>query len=234
MTAAAPAGRVRAVFLDFGGTLVSGSPDPYDAWLPVFQRRGLPIDRARWDAANDRALAEVASLQYEYLGRRPTFWDLVHAGTLRELGVPDPDGGLVAELHDVATSPEARPPFPETEEVLDALSARGLTLHVLSNNTDYLTETLARRGWTRRFASVTFSQEAGAEKPDARVFAFALRRAGYPPHEVLHVGDSWTADYDGARRAGLRAAWLSRDGRPAPEPTLTIRDLRGIAPLLDP
>jgi len=232
MTTGAPGG-IRAVFLDFGGTLVSGSPDPYEAWRPVFARRRISVDHPRWDAATDRALARLGPLQYEYLGRRPTFWDVVHAATLEELGVPDPDGALVRELHDVATSPAARPPFPETEEVLRALAERGLALHVVSNNTDYLTESLARLGWSDRFASATFSQEVGAEKPDARVFDFALRRARCRPAEVLHVGDSWVADYDGARRAGLRAAWLSRDGRPAPEPSETIRDLRGIAPLLD-
>jgi putative hydrolase of the HAD superfamily len=224
---------IRAVFLDFGGTLVSGSPDPYEAWRPVFARRGIAIDHARWDAATDRALERLGPLQYEYLGRRPTFWDVVHAATLEEFHVSDPDGAIVRELHEVATSPAARPPFPETEEVLRALAERGLALHVVSNNTDYLTESLARLGWTDRFASATFSQEAGAEKPDRRVFEFALRRARCRPSEVLHVGDSWLADYDGARRAGLHAAWLNRDRRPAPEPSETMRDLRGIEPWLD-
>jgi putative hydrolase of the HAD superfamily len=233
MTTGPAARKIRAVFLDFGGTLVGGSPDPYEAWRPVFARREIRIDHARWDAATDRALTRLGPLQYEYLGRQPTFWDVVHSATLEELDVADPDGEIVRELHDIATSPAARPPFPETEEVLRALADRGLALHVLSNNTDYLIESLARLGWTDRFASATFSQEAGAEKPDARIFALAVRRAGCAPHEVLHVGDSWTADYDGARRAGLGAAWLNRDGRPAPEPSVTMSDLRGIEPLLD-
>jgi putative hydrolase of the HAD superfamily len=233
MTTDPAPGRIRAVSLDFGGTLVGGSPDPYDAWRPLFVGRGIPVDHARWDAATERALARIGAQPYSFLGRRPTFWDVVHAATLEELGIPDPDGSFVAELHEVATSPAARPPFPETEEVLRSLAARGLPLHVVSNSTDYLTEALARLGWTDRFASVTFSQEAGAEKPDPRVFALLVRRAGCAPHELLHVGDTWLADYDGARRAGLRAAWLSRDGRPPPEPTVTLRDLRGIEPLLD-
>jgi putative hydrolase of the HAD superfamily len=233
MTVDASMRGIRAVFLDYGGTLVGGSADAYSAWGPLFVRRGIPMDAERFNAATDRVLERLGGLRYELLGRQPTFWDVVHAATLAELGIPDPGGTLVAEVHEVATSPSTRPPFPETEEVLRALAARGLALHVVSNSTDYLTESIARLGWTRRFASVTFSQEAGAEKPDARVFELALRRAARAPHEVLHVGDTWTADYEGARRVGIRAAWLSRDGRPPPEPSVTLRDLRGIEALLD-
>ncbi len=231
-TGPAPPG-IRAVCLDFGGTLVDGNPDSYDVGRPVFARRGLALDRDRWNAATDRVLVRLGPRQREFLGRRPGFWDTVNAAALEELGLRDPDGAIVAELRDLATSPATRPPFPETDEVLRRLAARGVPLHLVSNSTDYLLASLARRGWADRFASVTFSQEVGAEKPDPRIFALALRRTGVAPVEVLHVGDSWSADYDGARRAGLRAAWLSRDGRPPPEPSVTIRDLRGIEPLLD-
>jgi putative hydrolase of the HAD superfamily len=233
MTDHAPMRGIRAVFLDYGGTLVGGSAEVYAAWGPLFVRRGIPMDAERFNAATDRVLERLGGLRYQLLGRQPTFWDVVHAATLAELGIPDPGGTFVAEVHEVATSPSTRPPFPEAEEVLRALAARGLPLHVVSNSTDDLIESLARLGWVDRFASVTFSQEAGAEKPDSRIFALAVRRAGCAPDEVLHVGDTWAADYDGARRAGLRAAWLSRDGRPPPEPTVTLRDLRGIEPLLD-
>jgi putative hydrolase of the HAD superfamily len=231
---AAPAhAPVRAVFLDFGGTLVGGSPDIYSVWVPVLARHGLRVERAPWEAANDRVLGRLGPLLYHRVGARPTFWDEVHAATLTELGIPDPRGAIVSDLHDAATSPSVHRPFPEAREVLLALRADGIALHVVSNNTDYLVESIGRLGWSDLFASLTFSQEAGAEKPDPRVFALALRRAGCDPGEAIHVGDSWTADYDGARKAGLRAAWLNRDGRTPPEPTVTVRDLREVRALLD-
>jgi putative hydrolase of the HAD superfamily len=222
--------RVRAVFFDFGGTLVEGRPDIYAIWEPVLVRHGRRADRDRWNAANDRALERLGHLLYCTVGAHPNFWDTVHAATLTELRIPDPGGTIVAELHEAAISPR---PFPETLEVLHALRAQGVALHVVSNNSDYLPETIRRLGWADLFESVTFSQEVGAEKPDGRVFATALGRARCAPEEALHIGDSFTADYEGARRAGLRAAWLSRDGRPPPAPALTVRDLREVRRLVD-
>ncbi len=226
------AGPIRAILLDYGGTLVGGSPDPYPLWLQVLERHGIRIDRERLEAANDRVVAEFGDLQYRILGERPMYWDRVHARALELLGLPDPGGQIVDEIHEAATSPILRPPFPETERVLAELRAEGLTLHVISNSTDYLVESIARLGWTDRFDSVTYSQQAGAPKPDRRIFELALRRARVPPSEALHVGDTWAADYEGADAVGIRAAWLSRDGRPAPRPATTIRDLSQIRDLL--
>lgn len=225
-------GAIRAVLLDYGGTLVGGTPDVFPVWEAVLQRYGIRLDRSRWEGANDRAFARLAPLQYRIVRESPTFWDRVHARTLEELDLPDPDGHLVTALHEAATSPIVRPPFPETERTLGELRALGLTLHVVSNSTDYVVEAIARLGWTDRLDSVTYSQEAGAEKPDRRVFELALRRAGVPADRAIHVGDSFSADYEGARAAGLAAAWLSRDGRPAPAPATTIRSLAEIRALL--
>ncbi len=224
---------VRAVLLDFGGTLVGGAPEPYRGWRDVFEARGIPIDPARYERANALALRRLGHLQYRLLGASPTFWDRVHAATLVELGVDDPGGALVAALREWATSPEQHPPFPEARATVLALRRAGVTVHVLSNNTDYLLESLERLGWVGLFDSVTFSQEAGAEKPDPRVFRFALARSGTAPGETIHVGDSWVADYEGATGAGLRAVWLTRDRKAPPRPAPVIHRLDELEGRLD-
>ena len=71
--------------------------------------------------------------------------------------------------------------------------------------------------------------------PVPRVFRFALRRGGVDPAESVYVGDSWDADYVGARNAGMLAVWLNRAGRPLPEPCRQIRTLRDLeGPLSKP
>jgi FMN phosphatase YigB (HAD superfamily) len=54
--------------------------------------------------------------------------------------------------------------------------------------------------------------------------------------EIMYVGDSHFADVLGAKHAGLRVAWLNRDGRPLPEgvpqPDLELRSLSELADLL--
>jgi HAD superfamily hydrolase (TIGR01509 family) len=57
-----------------------------------------------------------------------------------------------------------------------------------------------------RIAHVIASTDVGACKPDPRIFAEAVRRTGVQPSEVLHVGDSWTWDVEGARASGMGAA----------------------------
>ena len=64
----------------------------------------------------------------------------------------------------------------------------------------------------------------------------ALERLGLLPHEVLHVGDSDVDDVKGAKEAGLRVAWVNRDGRrrrpDVPAPDFEIRDLSQLPALL--
>jgi putative hydrolase of the HAD superfamily len=98
---------------------------------------------------------------------------------------------------------------------------------------DYLPVIIANLGWSAYFDTVTFTQEVGLQKPDPRVFRFALARAGQRPADSVYVGDSWEADYLGATNAGLKAVWLNRGGRPAPEPCREIGSLKDLHPLLN-
>ena len=83
---------------------------------------------------------------------------------------------------------------------------------------------------------ILISEAVGAYKPDPRVFEAALERLGLPSHEVLHVGDSDVDDVEGARAAGLRVAWINRDGRQPragmPTPDFELRDLTALPALI--
>ncbi|HKN07080.1 MAG TPA: HAD-IA family hydrolase [Thermoplasmata archaeon] len=99
-----------------------------------------------------------------------------------------------------------------------------------------------------RLAHVIASADVGACKPDPRIFAEAVRRAGVPASEVLHVGDSWIWDVEGARGSGMGAAlyrglWAHywdpnnpREDPPAIDPSIPsldhlseVRSLLGLA-----
>lgn len=96
---------------------------------------------------------------------------------------------------------------------------------------------LAAIGLADHFEQALAAREAGVLKPDPRIFALLLERAGLNAATVLHVGDDAVADVEGARRAGLVPVWLNRAGRewpsvssPAP---VTVRSLDELARLLD-
>ncbi len=224
--------RVRAVFFDFGGTLVARDPDPFPKFREVVRMRGTEVGEDAYRAAEARVGARLDRVRYGLLGQKPSFLDRGVAETLEEMRIPPPHEPLVALLHDAYTAPEWRPAFPESVAVLEALVAEGLPLHLVSNSSDMLLEVLERRGWTPYFRTITFSQEIGAEKPDPRIFSHAVKRAGIGPEQGLHVGDSWSADYLGARRAGLEAVWVNRERTPAEGRPLQVADLRELLPML--
>jgi len=114
--------------------------------------------------------------------------------------------------------------YPETRGVLEAL---GDMRAAILSNADH--EHVAAWDFTLPVEFVLISESVGAYKPHRRVFEHALERLGLTPHDVLHVGDSDVDDVKGAREAGLRVAWVNRDGRrrrpDVPAPDFEIRDL---------
>jgi 2-haloalkanoic acid dehalogenase type II len=123
---------------------------------------------------------------------------------------------------------------PEVPLVLSALAPR-YRLALLSNaDDDFLQEALECNGL--RFDLVVTSEGAGAWKPDPRIFQVLLEGLGLPPGAVVYVGDNPLPDVLGARRAGLRAVWLDREGRRRPRrvpaPDLKIRSLLELLPAL--
>jgi len=103
--------------------------------------------------------------------------------------------------------------YPETHAVLAALRAAGLRLVIVSNWDSTLPSLLERLGLAAAVDDVVVSALFGVSKPARGIFDEAVRRAGVTHAEALHVGDSLTDDYHGARDAGLSSLLLDRRGR---------------------
>ncbi len=124
--------------------------------------------------------------------------------------------------------------YPEAARVLARLD--GLPRAVVSNADDaFLKDILSKNGLT--FDHVVTSEGARAYKPRARIFEVALERLRAEPDQVVHVGDSLTADVEGAGRLGIRTVWVNRTrvvrGTGDPRPDHEIADLTPLPALLD-
>ena len=121
--------------------------------------------------------------------------------------------------------------YPEVPEVLAAL---GSVRAAVVSNADH--EHLAAWTFALPVEFILVSEAMRVYKPDPRVFHWALDRLGLHPDDVLHVGDSELDDIQGAKAAGLRVAWVNRDGRPrragVPAPDFELRDLKGLLAVL--
>jgi putative hydrolase of the HAD superfamily len=118
-----------------------------------------------------------------------------------------------------------RKPIAGMIELARELGARGVRVAVLSNSEGGLADHLTGIGIADAFAAIVDSGRIGIDKPDPRIFAYALDALGAKPGtRAVHVGDSWSADVLGAIGAGWHAVWYrSRAGDAAfARPDVTI------------
>jgi putative hydrolase of the HAD superfamily len=121
--------------------------------------------------------------------------------------------------------------FDDVVPALERLHRRFRLFAISNGNAD-----LAAIGLARFFEQALAARDAGMLKPDPRIFALLLQRAGLEPGRTLHVGDDVVADVEGARRAGVTPVWLNRAGEEWPAaaqpPPLTVRTLTELAELV--
>jgi HAD superfamily hydrolase (TIGR01509 family) len=117
-----------------------------------------------------------------------------------------------------------RRPIAPMVELVRELRGKGVKIAALSNSEGHLADLLAEIELAPLFDAIIDSARVGVAKPDPRIFAITLEQLGVTPRLVVHVGDSWAADVEGALAAGWKAIWYrSRSGKAASaEPSVPI------------
>ncbi len=122
--------------------------------------------------------------------------------------------------------------FPESRYVLDMCSLPVC----LVTNIDNMEIQSAVKNLGLHFDYIVTSEDCRAYKPDRMVFEKALARLNLPAEEVLHVGDSWHGDVQGARNLGIPVLWIDRHerapGHTSGSPEYTAPDLTGLLDIL--
>ena len=178
---------VRAVLLDFGGTLDADGVAWKERFRRLFGGDATPserFDRAFYDADDALVGAIPRDLSFEETVRR------LSAGVAERLGRAD------------AASDLAR-----NAAVLEDLHAR-FRLAVVSNFYGNLETVCRETGLAPHVDAAIDSAVVRAEKPDRRIFDAALATLGVPPRRAVFVGDSQPRDMAGARALGMRHVWV--------------------------
>jgi putative hydrolase of the HAD superfamily len=123
--------------------------------------------------------------------------------------------------------------FPETASTLTRLKAQGLEIGIISNFDSRLFPVMRGLGIADVFDTVTISSLAQAAKPAPQIFHIALEKHAVDPEEALHIGDSLRDDVEGAKKAGLHAVLLDREGRQQQADVRSIQNLEGLFSLLE-
>ncbi len=206
------------IFLDAVGTLFGVRESVGYAYSIIAARFGVQCDRSQLDRAfmevfrhsppmafPDLELDEIPSAEYQW-------WHEVALRTFAKTGdlAQFKDfNSFFSELYAYFATSEPWFIYEDTVPALQKWRSQGIELGIISNFDSRLYSLLRELGIADFFGSVTISTEAGTAKPDPQIFRYALTK--HPNAETaLHIGDSYTEDYQGAIACGLQAIWLNR------------------------
>jgi putative hydrolase of the HAD superfamily len=117
--------------------------------------------------------------------------------------------------------------YPDSLAALERINALVPLVSISNGNAD-----LEVIGLHHLFHTRLNAAGVGVAKPDARIFIAAAEALDVAPADILHVGDDPLLDVVGAREAGLRTAWLNRNGETwshGPAPDLEFPDMKALA-----
>ena len=108
-------------------------------------------------------------------------------------------------------------PDAEVNELLAQLNDQRVPWGIVTNGASTQRAKCKAAGLDQLAPFIIVSDEAGYHKPDQRIFRDALEATGLEaPEQVMFIGDNPLADIDGAKRFGMKAAWVRR-GRQYPK-----------------
>ena len=234
---------IHAVFFDLDDTLIQSAPAwraGLDAAFARLHERRPDLSReaiqAAWQGASRTLGARLDSGGLTVAQVRARRW----RDALAALGITD--HALAAELE--ATLADTfigrLRLYDDAADTLDRLRQMSVThpyhLGIITNGAadealDSQYTKALRTGLLDRVDSFLASDAAGYRKPDPRIFALPLERAGAAPHEAIYVGDSIENDVVGANRAGMVSVLLWRGTEPLPALEGEQRPARMIASL---
>jgi 2-haloacid dehalogenase len=218
---------LKGLLLDFYGTVVEDD----DAMMAdiadgVAARASVPV--------SGRDVATAWGVEFEPVASGPRFRSMRDsamsslASVMADVGCAGDPAALCAAQFRYWRSPPLRP---GTREFL---SRATVPICLVSDvDSDDLEAAMAHHGLA--VTAVVTSEATRAYKPDRAMFSRALAALELEAHEVLHVGDSLTADVGGAHAAGIRAVWVNHRGQNAPTDApvaYEIADLSGLAGIL--
>jgi putative hydrolase of the HAD superfamily len=224
--------RIRAITMDVTGTLVSFRGTLSEHYLGSAKKCGVEVPQ-------DAPFAEAFKQAYkEFCRDYPCFgsdrltskewWKLVVLRSFSLAGTEMTElqaDNVFQRIYSSFGSLRAYEKFDDALPFLRWAYRRSLVCGILSNADErYGDSILPMLGLTHDGLQFQcFSKDLGLEKPDAKFYLAALHHAERHlgdlaasdpmlPAHILHIGNDYSKDFEGARRAGMHAVLLNRYG----------------------
>lgn len=215
--------RIKAVFLDAGGTLFKPHPSVGAIYSEVAGRHGLTADPLLleerfgicWKKKDGLgSLSDSTGPQQE-----KSWWRSLVEEVFSEFGRFGHFDSFFEELYDRFAHGHSWRLFPDVLPLLLELKKSGKTVGIVSNWDSRLFGICEELGIAAHADFILASAVVGAAKPHPKIFREALQKANVPPEEAVHVGDSYKDDVLGAEAVGIRAVLIDRSLGPARHPS---------------
>lgn len=131
------------------------------------------------------------------------------ADTFEELGVDPIHFPKSFEEKYLLICPRKTNLFPYAHETLAYLQGK-YNLHLISNGfKEACTTKLAESNLNQYFQTVVISEIIGINKPDPKIYNFAVGQANTRYEDAVMIGDNLDADVRGAQNAGMEAIFFN-------------------------
>lgn len=222
---------VKVISFDLDDTLYNNHPIIANAEEKLLHFLHLSYSESqRWQTDDWRKVKHQLMVEHPELRDDPSAARLAMLKQgLLQLGYSDmvaetaAQDGLALFLH-------YRSYFRVTDDVLDILAklAQKYTLIGLTNgNVDW-----QQIGLSESFLFVHQAGQGLRMKPHRDMFELAISQLDIAPNELLHVGDNWNSDVQGARHVGCQAAWYNPDKHAKGEGQLPQLEISHLSELL--
>lgn len=199
-----------ALIFDYGNTLIEFGPDQVNTC-----DRALSTALANMFGAHDFGRLQEIQHRERRSPYEGEFKENDLTGTTRSLiqslFETDVSDAQLAELLEVRFSVMVASieVDPAVHDLLDRLSKR-FRLGLISNYpcSRSINHSLAQHDLDRWFETVVVSADVGHVKPHPKLFDLAVSSMNVRPEATLYIGDNWLGDIQGAKRFGMKAAWI--------------------------
>ena len=210
----------KVIFLDAAGTLFDVRGSVGEVYGKFARSWGITVSNEDLNTAFFQSFASASPMAFPGIeaAKIPElefeWWQAVAAKAFQIAGVFNQFADFpkfFAELYAHFATAEPWFVYPDVLPALNKWQQQGIELAVVSNFDSRIYAVLKALNLAEYFTSVTISTEVGAAKPDSQIFTAALQKHNGIADNVWHIGDSFKADYCGAKAAGLKAIWLNRE-----------------------
>lgn len=196
---------IRLLTVDAAGTLVRPWPSVGAVYGRTAREHGIEVSDEEVNTEFYKTFGRLQTCKQTNEGEESEFWRQVVTQTFRPFAGNINLDPLFEELWNLFAKGECWKLAEKAESTLTTLRERGYVLAVLSNNDARLRSVLADLKIDQAFDHLFISSEMGCEKPELEIFRKVEQAMDRKSNEILHLGDSHSRDFLGARKAGWSA-----------------------------